>query len=205
MFDAYQENPELDVHAMVGDKMSDLAGIDFERGRVKIVNFQSIYGGGLSALQRELNISHAEAKEFKQFHDQALPGRVILNEEIKRVVNLGQPIRTWGGRCYFPEEPKVVNGRMMDFKYKLINYAIQASAADITKQAMIDWYNHPRRDPRCRFIVQVYDELVLSCPVEIWEEQMEVLKEVMEMPRLDVPMLSDGERGVVWGEMEDVA
>jgi len=166
---------------------------------IKVVNFQSIYGGGVPALVRELGITTAEAKEFKQFHNQALPGRVILNEEIKRVVNGGDPIRTWGGRAYFPEPPKRVNGRHMDFIYKLLNYLVQGSAADITKEALIRWYNHPDRHPEDRFLVTVYDEINISAPRWRWREAMRVLQEAMESIELDVAMLSSPKVGLSWG------
>lgn len=199
LFSAYQRNPELDVHDMVGAQMASLAGQQFERTRVKVVNFQSIYGGGIPALVRELGISTQEAKEFKEFHNKALPGRVILNEEIKRLVRGGDPIRTWGGRCYFPEEPRRVNGRMMDFIYKLLNYLVQGSAADVTKEAIIRWYNHPDRLECDRFLVTVYDEINISAPLERMAAAMRVLRECMEGIELDVKMLSSPKVGLSWG------
>lgn len=200
---SYNETPTLDVHAKVGDEMRRLAGKEFERTRVKVINFQSLYGGGVPALCRELRISQSEAKELKAFHDKALPGRKILNEEITKTIRSGGFIRTWGGRVYYAETPRYVNGRWMDFIYKLLNYAVQGSAADLTKQAIIDWYNDHRRDPRCRLVVTVYDEIVASCPVDVWKDQMNLLREAMNKRRLDVPMLSDGEYGDNWGVMED--
>ncbi len=204
LYRGYNENPELDAHDHVKAKMDALKGVDHDRTNVKITSFESIYGGGLNALMQRTRMSREEAKDFKSFHDKALPGRKLLNDEIKRMVNLGNPVRTWGGRCYYPEEPKRINGRMMDFIYKLLNYVVQGSAADITKQAMIDWHNHPHRDPRTRFLVQVYDEIVISCPEDCWEGQMEILKEVMNKNRLDVPILSDGEVGTCWGGMKEL-
>ena len=129
---------------------------------------------------------------------------MILNEEIKRTVNLGVPIRTWGGRCYFPEEPKRLNGRMVDFKYKLLNYLVQGSAADVTKEALIRWYNHPDRHPEDRFLVTVYDEINISAPEWRWKEAMAVLKEAMESIELDVQMLSSPKVGPSWGQAEKI-
>lgn len=193
----YQADPRLDVHSYVGAEMMKVAGREIARTPIKTLNFQSIYGGGIPALQNKLRVSAAEAKELKAFHDQALPGRKILNEEIKRVIMRGDPIRTVGGRLYF-EEPPGPDGRSK--LYKLLNYWVQGSAADLTKQAMIDWYDDPDRN--ARFLVQVYDEINVSAPVEIAEQQMAVLKRNMEKPRLTVPMLSDGKKGFSWGKLE---
>lgn len=200
LLSAYRKDPSLDVHALVGEKMAALAGKEFERTRVKVVNFQSIYGGGVTALVRELRISNAEAKGFKEFHNQALPGRVILNEEIKRMIRGGEPIRTWGGRCYFAEEPRKINGRMMDFLYKLLNYLVQGSAADITKEALIRWWYHPKRKKHWRFLVTVYDEINISAPLHELLEAMALLRSCMESIELDVPMLSSPKVGVSWGK-----
>lgn len=190
----YQDNPRLDVHAFVGAEMESMAGRAFERTKVKTINFQSMYGGGIPALQTALRITTQEAKELKLFHNKALPGRVILNEEIQRIIARGGTISTWGGRLYV-EEPRGADGRSK--VYKLINYLIQGSAADLTKQAIIDWHKHP--DRTARFLVTVYDELNASASIDGMHKQMRVLKDVMEERRLTVPMLSDGKFGRSWG------
>jgi len=201
----YLRDPDTDPHAFVGQNLLQIVRSDFarqllgDRTNVKIMNFQSIYGGGVSAAAAKLRCSYAEAKEFKAFHDKALPGRKILMEEIKRIVRAGDPIRTWGGRVYFPEEPKRVNGRMMDFEYKLINYLVQGSAADYTKQVLIDWYEHPQRD--ARFLVTVYDELNISAHKDVAREQNALLRDVMEAPRMSCPMRSSGKYGPDWGSL----
>jgi DNA polymerase I-like protein with 3'-5' exonuclease and polymerase domains len=197
---AYKRDPEIDVHQMVADKILELfPGTPLNRGKTKIINFQSLYGGGANALAGDLDIDIAEAKQFKAYHNQALPGRVALVDTITRLTRRGIPIRTWGGRCYLPEPARRVDGQMRDFTYKLINYLIQGSAADITKQAMIDWHKHPDRE--ARFLVQVYDELNVVAHKDVAQKQMEVLREVMQAPRIDVEMLSDGKIGYAWGEL----
>lgn len=193
----YQENPRLDPHGFVGEQLKAVAQREIERTRIKVMNFQALYGGGVPALQNKLRCSRSEAQELKRFHDQALPGRKLLNEEITRVIRRQEPIRTLGGREYFAE-PNGPDGR--DKIYKLINYIIQGSAADLTKQAIIDW--HADADKKARFMVTVYDEIDASAPADDWRRQMEVLRRNMEAPRCSVPMLSDGKVGPGWGELE---
>jgi DNA polymerase I-like protein with 3'-5' exonuclease and polymerase domains len=202
----YCEDPKLDPHAFVGAKLMQVAGREIERTKVKTLNFQGLYGGGVPALQRKMRCSLAEARELKAFHDRALPGRKIFNEEITRLVRTGAPICTWGGRLYFPEPPgfSKKHNRHMSYEYKLINYLIQGSAADVTKQALIDW--HSARDRHARFLVTVYDEINISAPRgAVADKQMDLLREVMELPRLTVPMLSSGKRGPNWGELKKCA
>lgn len=200
LWDAYQADPSIDPHAVVGAELLRLTGKELERTKVKVLNFQAIYGGGVPAAQRKLHCSYAEAKEFKAFHEKGLPGRKILSEEILKIVRLGDPIRTWGGRLYYPEPPRFVKkaGRVQSFEYKLINYEVQGSAADLTKEAIIQWN---RAGSRSRFLVTVYDEINISSPVEHQEDEMEILRIAMEADRLSVPMLSDGKRGPNWGAL----
>lgn len=199
LLDAYQADPSLDPHQWVGDKALDLLGVELERTPVKTLNFQGLYGGGIPALMKKLDCTRAEALDFKAFHNKALPGREKLNEAIKEIIYSGEAIRTWGGRMYFVEPPK---GRQ-DFLYKLINYLCQGSAADITKEALIRWYNHPDRE--ARFLVTVYDEINVSAKKKDAKHQMKILKESMESIALDLKMTSSGKMGERWGELEKCA
>ena len=116
------------------------------------------------------------------------------------MVNRGEPIKTWGGRLYYPEDPGE-DGRSK--VYKLINYLIQGSAADLTKQALVDWYYNSDRVGR--FLVTVYDEINISAPADVETQAMGVLKTIMEEERLTVPMRSSGKRGPSWGALEKCA
>jgi len=197
---AYLADPDLDPHSWVGAEMTRLMNAEFERTKVKILNFQALYGGGVPAAVRQLRCGEAEARQFKAFHDQALPGRKVLSEVIQATVRMGEPIRTWGGRLYFPEPPRMVDGRMRSFEYKLLNYLVQGSAADLTKEAINAWYDAPGRD--ARFLVQVYDEICISAHKSVARDQLILLREVMGAPRLDVPMRTDPEWGYSWGDLE---
>lgn len=203
LFAAYHENPKLDVHTMVANDIKSLSpDTKLDRTKTKIINFRTIYGSGIAGLAVALGCDYKTAKDFKALHSQALPGMKILNDEIKRLVGRGEPIRTWGGRVYYPEEAYYdeEEGRWKDFIYKLLNYLIQGSAADLTKEAIIDWHGHP--DRTSRFLVTVYDEINISAPLDQKARQMQILRECMEKERLTVPMLSAGKMGPNWGALE---
>lgn len=210
----YLDNPALDPHTWVRDQLQGKVA-RFQpdkaweqdrldkfnshlRTQVKITNFRKIYGGGAGAVALGLGLSMPDAKQFCADHDQALPGRKLLDDWCKNKAKFGEPIRTWGGRIYFVEEPRFNEGRLQTFEYKLINYLVQGSAADITKQALIDWYNNPYR--ASRFLVTIYDEINVSSPIGIAKAQMRMLQEEMCKQRLArCPMLSDGKVGERWG------
>lgn len=203
----YLANPMLDPHGWVLQeilKLTDRVN-EKDRTKVKTLNFQSMYGGGITAITEKLRCSRAEAQEFKNFHDAALPGRKILSEEIIRIVRRNEPIRTWGGRLYYCEPPARIEGRLVDFSYKLINYLIQGSAADITKEAICRWHEGGGTNNGTRFLLTVYDEVNLSVPRVCVKESMAWLHEVMESVELDCPMRSSGKIGSSWGKLEKYA
>lgn len=201
LWEEYQRDPNTNPHDVVGTKIKELTGQELESTKVKVLNFQALYGGGAPAAQRKLNCSLAEAREYKAFHDKALPGRKILNDEIVKIIRLGGAIHTWGGRLYFVEPPRFdkKRGRMQTYEYKLINYLVQGSAAEITKQAIIEWYR--AKQPGCRFLVTVYDEINISGETGHKDEHMTLLREVMDADRITVPMRSSGKEGPSWGEL----
>lgn len=199
---AYLDDPHLDVHDYVRQLIEDIAGLSYHRRQVKITNFRRIYGGGVPATAGALNVSAAVAKELLDAHGAALPGLGALTKRITDLARSNQPIETWGGRLYYEEPPKMIGRRMVNFRYKLLNYLIQGSAADATKEAIIRWYNHPKRD--ARFLVTVYDEINISANKhpEQTARQMRYLRESMEGLEFDVPMLSSSKVGANWGALK---
>lgn len=199
LMDAYNEDPNLDVHEFARLEMQRVAGLQLERRQVKIINFGSIYGRGIGNLAGVLRVSYDEAKVIKTAQLQAIPGLKQLNADIKAAVKAGEPIRTWGGREYFVEAPEIIDGRLQTYEYKLLNYLIQGSAADCTKQAIIN-YDYIKRDGR--WMLAVHDENNGSTPKGTEKRELKLLKDAMEGVKFDVPMLTDAAVGKNWGELK---
>lgn len=200
--DAYRKDPRLDPHDWLKGEIAAVTGRELERTRVKNVTFARLYGGGAGAVHAQARTSSlAEAREIMAFHDQALPGRRILSEEIQRIIRRGEAVRTWGGRLYHVEPPKKIKGKMRTFEYKLINYLVQGSAADATKEAICLWHEGGGASNGTRFLLTVYDEINLSSPRGVVGESMAFLREIMDGLDLSVPMRSDGKVGARWGEL----
>lgn len=200
ILEAYKNNPSLDIHTYVQDEIRRLASRELDRVSVKTINFGKIYGQGLGSLAEKLQISVKEVKQLRDMQNKALPGLPDLEKKIKDMVKDDEPIVTWGGRQYYCEEEKFVEkfNRIMSFEYKLINYLVQGSAADATKEAIIR-YNSAKRDSR--FLVTVYDEINGCAPKPAAAREMKILRECMESVEFDVPMLSDGKIGSSWGNL----
>jgi DNA polymerase-1 len=201
----YNNNPWLDVHDLAMVLINDMLGTNFIRRVVKDVGFGLIYGMGADLLAKKTEQDVITAKSLRKAYLEIFPGLGELEKSIKARALEGKPIRTWGGREYYVEEPRYVEKfkRWMTFEYKLLNMLIQGSAADNTKEATINYHEHPKR--RARFLLTVHDEFLASTkskkPQHI-KEQMAVMKESMEDVKLEVPMLSEGEYGTDWSNLK---
>lgn len=199
LMEAYRRNPRLDVHKFVQEAIKELLGIDLPRTPIKTLNFGLIYGQGEGSMAEKLSVTVEEVRSFRKAQFSALPGLKELDQAIKLRGKRGEPITTWGGRVYFCEEPKIINGRWQTFEYKLLNYLIQGSAADCTKEALIRYDSIPHE---ARFAVTVHDEVNVSADKRIFKAEMLKLRDVMMSVEFDLPMVSDAEFGPNWGTME---
>jgi DNA polymerase-1 len=199
LLDRYRDDVRLDVHNFVRDEIERIFGIRLERRAVKVINFGMLYGMGRGRLAESLDTDVQEAGRLKRAQLEALPGLKNLDDDLKEMGRTGVPIRTWGGRYYYCEEPKVIKGRRQTFEYKLLNYLIQGSAADCSKQSIIN-YDAIRKESR--LLVSVHDENNLSSPKRAMKQEMRLLREAMESVAFDVAMLTDGKFGPTWGALQ---
>jgi DNA polymerase I-like protein with 3'-5' exonuclease and polymerase domains len=72
-----------------------------------------------------------------------------------------------------------------------VNYLVQGSAADITKQAMINAHRAGFRGDNS-LILSVHDELMGEVERPFVLDRMETLRQAMESVPLDAKLLSDG-------------
>lgn len=198
---AYLEDPRLDVHDFLMNEIRNTLGIDIDRAVTKTLNFGYIYGQGMGSLAEKMERTVDEVKSFRNAQMSVLPGLKKLSDALKARARAGQPIHTWGGREYYVEEPVYSEkyGRWQTFEYKLLNYLVQGSSADVTKESIIR-YDEVRRDGR--FILTVYDENDIAAPKGAIKAEMLRLREAMMSIELDVPLLSDGEVGLTLGDLE---
>jgi DNA polymerase I-like protein with 3'-5' exonuclease and polymerase domains len=194
--EAYRGNPNLDVHQMAIELITNLVGITYARKDIKITGFSLLYGTGIAGLSGQLGQPYEDARRIKDSYLAALPGLNTLMRDVKRRGERGDSIRTWGGRLYFAEITKDSNGEIRNFAYRLLNYLIQGSAADQTKEAICQW--HRTRNWRSQFLATVHDEINIQAPIEDWRMHMEDLRLAMEQDTLDVPVRSEGFVGRDW-------
>jgi DNA polymerase I-like protein with 3'-5' exonuclease and polymerase domains len=197
---AFQAEPRLDMHAMMSSILTDATGKELTRLSAKTTAFSILYGSGIPKLAEGLGLSEYEARQIKSAYLRHLPGIKNIQDSIKATWDSGEPIQTWGGRKYFKEPSKTIEDkvsglpRTWDFTYKGLNYLIQGSSADVTKQAIINYHEAKSQD--ARFLLSVHDSINISAPDKF---EVKVLTDAMMDIAVDVPMICDSKYGPNYG------
>jgi DNA polymerase I len=196
LFDAYQKDPNVDPHAMVQQMIKELLNLDLPRKHVKVTGFGIMYGMGVQKLADSLDIPYEQGYTTKEAYFAALPEVKKLAAAVKSRGSSGEFIKTWGGRRIFKEPHPDRN-----LSYKLLNLLIQGSAADQTKQSIVDW--NDMRNPTDLFMATVHDENNIAAPIEDKAPAMNRLRRSMDADRFSVPFRSEGFAGPNWEDIEE--
>lgn len=190
LLQAYLDNPWIDFHDYAKMELEKY-GLFYERKPVKNTNLGLIYGMGNGKLAEKNGMSVEEASGLKQAVLRLYPGLKDMYKDMKVRARNNEPIRTWGGREYYCEPPRIVKGQLRTFDYKMVNCLIQGSGGDAAKEAIIGY--HDTKPPEDHFLIPVHDQILVEVPVARLKPGMEVLKASMEVLDFSVPLLSEGD------------
>jgi DNA polymerase I-like protein with 3'-5' exonuclease and polymerase domains len=208
--EAYNTKPDTDFHSLV----ADMANIP--RKQAKTINLGLIYGMGVNKMSEQLDIPVEDAKGLvKQYHARVPFVKGLMTGVTNRLNEKSSAgsLRSLGGRkCRFEmwEPDTFAMSKALPYKeavdtygpttrlkraftYKALNRLIQASAADMTKQAMVNLYKAGKLP-----MLQIHDELAMS--VKNIEEAQEIARVMETAIPLEVPNVCDIEIGPSWGE-----
>ncbi len=181
----YDDDPSADVHSVASGLIKDATGVEMSRKAVKVIAFTILYGGGIQKIADGLGVSWDSARRMRRAYLHTLTGVEGLMDSITRIGQRGESVRSWGGRILWAPD-----GR----GYALVNYLIQGSAADQTKEAVI------RNE---EFYIQVHDEICMSFPRSKLKAGVDKLRWAMEqMEGWDIPMRAEVSTGKNWAQME---
>jgi DNA polymerase-1 len=172
-----QNDPTKDIHLIA----AGVAGIS--RKVAKTLGFAVLYGAGVGRIAESLGVSVGEATAIKRNYLAALPEIAVFQKQLTDNAKCKIPAETLGGRFYYPQPAAFVGGRMQSFEYRLTNYKIQGSAADQTKQAMINFASDTYTG---QIVLSVHDQLVIQCPIYGLEVERDVLARAMNGSFQDV-------------------
>jgi DNA polymerase I-like protein with 3'-5' exonuclease and polymerase domains len=197
----YRNDPGADFHSVVNEIIKSDAGMDIGRKMVKITGFSLIYGSGVKSLSELLNVDRSTAARIRAHYFNALPGFEELMQDVSSRGRAGRPVKTWGGRLIYSEPSKIIKGKHMEFSYKLLNYLIQGSAADQTKEAINEAGYKTRHR---RFLATVHDENVYSVDPDHLDEEVAAIRASMETQSgWDVPFRCEVEFGPNWHDLKE--
>ena len=210
--DGYINDPDMDFHTMV----AEMAKIP--RKQAKTINLGLIYGMGVNKLSDQLDIPVDEAKTLiQQYHDKVPFVKFLMNGVMNKLNNRtssGSICSILGRKCRFDlwEPDTFAMNKALPYKeavneygpttrlkraytYKALNRLIQASAADMTKQAMVNIYSEGIIP-----LIQIHDEIAVSFTST--DETKKVASIMEDAVKLNVPSKVDVEVGPSWGECE---
>ena len=176
---------------------------DHYRRLAKTINFGIVYGIGAPRLARDLKISRAEAESYIEGYFGRYPNVRKYFDALSVGLNQTGYVETMFGRRRYLKD---VEGQGRDPGYAeraLINTAIQGSAAEIMKRAMIDLHTKlgPYAD-KARIVLQVHDEILVEAREDLAPEIKTLVETTMENAvELTVPLRVDAEIGMHWGEL----
>ncbi len=197
---------EQDIHTNTAAQVFNLPPLFITpemRSRAKAVNFGIVYGIGAFSLSGDIGVSVAEAKEYIKNYLATYQGvKNYMDKTIEQGTELGYVSTTFGRRRYLPEL-KSSNKIQKAFGERVaMNMPIQGTAADIIKIAMIKVHSRLESENlKAKLILQVHDELIVTCPIEEAElVQKLVEQEMVSAAELKVPLVAEAKIGKNWYE-----
>jgi DNA polymerase I len=174
------------------------------RRLAKTINFGIIYGMGAQRLAAALAIPLAEAADYiKRYLDRLEGVRTFIDDIVAKARQSGFVTTLYGRRRYIPELNAAEGGARAQAERIAVNTAIQGTAADLIKVAMVRLAGELKRShPGARLLLQVHDELVL----EVEKESLETVRtltgrEMQRAAQLNVPLTVDLKWGPNWAEL----
>jgi DNA polymerase-1 len=202
---AFKNN--FDIHNFTASLIFDVIPdkIDLKmRYLAKRVNFGIIYGMGAYGLARDIEVSHAQAKDFIEAYFKRYPGvKKYMNDQIELARSTGYVTTLLNRRRYIPQINSKNSMQRSFAERTAMNTPIQGTAADLIKIAMIDVFAQlEKKKTKTKMLLQVHDELVFEVPDNELDEVKDIVKESMEnVFKLKVPIIVDLKSGKNWRDM----
>jgi DNA polymerase I-like protein with 3'-5' exonuclease and polymerase domains len=196
----------MDIHRQVASKVFKITPDQVssqQREWCKRIVYGIVYGMGIQALSKSLDISSARGKEFYESFMGSFPRVQQWINSTRAHIRSTHMVRTMLGRIrtFMP------GGTTDTGKYlrQGVNTAIQGSAADIVKIAMV-MIDKQAFDEKvdAKLLLQIHDELIYEIKDSDVEKFKIIMKRCMEgaVPHFDVPLVINIETGTSWGLMQ---
>lgn len=184
-----------------------------QRAITKNAVYAIIYGAGLDKFALTAGIDVDDAREFLGMYHRAFPGVSVLQNDLQQLAmrrrkeeGLAYVMSPYGRRHtlgrWEAEEPfwDEQRGKWIGdgHYYKLLNYLVQGTGADVLKRAVVD---ADRAGIGDYLVLLVHDEMGFDVPEGEIEEVKATVKDVMEEhEKFTVPLTVDAKVVDRWGD-----
>jgi DNA polymerase-1 len=164
------------------------------RGLGKATNFAKNYGATKNALMEQFGFEESVATKLDKAYYQAFPKILDYQTLVRKIYYQRGYVRNMYGRRYYMTDKR--------FVYRLYNYLVQGSCADMLKSKIVD-VDNLLTPYKSRFQMNIHDEMSF----EIYDGEeflVEKIKAIMEdVPKMIVPVVAEVELASKnWAEKE---
>lgn len=162
----------------------------------KSTNFAKNYGATTKALMEQFGFDEITAKKLNDGYYKAFPKILDYQRLVTQTFHRKGFVKNRYGRRYYLENTR--------FVYRLYNYIIQGTCADMLKEKIIE-VDKLLAPYKSRFQMNIHDELSFEI-YEGEEHLIDVIKQIMEnVSWMQVPVVADVEKTTTsWADKENV-
>jgi DNA polymerase-1 len=194
-----------DIHNLTAAELYNISEekvTDQQRYSAKAINFGILYGMNPHGLSVATGMDYEQAKKFI---DKYFFWRKDLANYIEKIKALGKKNgfteTIFGRRRPCPD----INSNNFIIRSAAqraaVNMPLQGTAADMMKLAMIKAAG--RLPKQAKMILQIHDELIVECPLDLKDKVGEILKNTMEnIHNFSVPIEVHIKSGKSWGDLK---
>ena len=184
-----------DVHTYVGCQIYGTDTITKKQRQVtKNAVYAILYNSGIATFASTAGIPVDEAKTFMDAYNEMYPGIKVFKKQLEREAYENQ---LPGGRHYIKTPYGRIQPVYEDLIYKLINYLVQGTGADVLKHkiaqlsaAGLDEY----------MVLPIHDEMMFDVPADIVEDVRQEAVSIMTSHDFKVPLTVDSKIVDRWGD-----
>lgn len=205
LVDAFLHNK--DIHAQTAAKLFDIDEnfvTSEQRSVGKRVNFSVLYGLTPYGLSRDMQISYSEAKMYiDRYFERYSEVKLWMDTIVASVQKDGYTQTLFHRRRYVPGIYEK-NKTLFDLARRIaINTPAQGTASEITKLGMIAFQKALiQHGLQGKILLQIHDELLVSCPDHEVEKIENLLKSCLEsVVNFKIPLIVSTKIGKSWREV----
>jgi len=199
---AYREG--RDLHSEVTKGVFGENYTDEQRQRIKVFNFQFLYGAQPEAktYARGESIPMDVAKKFVDGYKATMKGLLVWRNAQEKLMHTQHFVKSIFGRRRMM--PVITFGNKEEARKVSINMPIQGGASDLTMLAGVDVSRHPQmKEWGAHILLLMHDSILLEVPESHAQDAAELGKQIFVDVAgryiKDVPFKADAKVGDRWG------